>query len=73
MYTIIYILHIHSICIIIHFIILYLIYLVSGIIPSNLRHEETIVQIAEALDNLGDAVSYIFDCIDRRLLENTQR
>lgn len=45
----------------------------SGVIPNNLRHEETIVQIAEALDNLDDAVSYIFDCIDRRLSENTQR
>ncbi|KAL6266191.1 hypothetical protein P5V15_003051 [Pogonomyrmex californicus] len=44
-----------------------------SIIPNNLRHEETIVQITEALDNLNDAVSYIFDCVDKRLLENTQR
>jgi len=44
-----------------------------GVIPNNLRHEETIVQIAESLDNLSDAVSYIFDCIDKRLSENTQR
>lgn len=44
-----------------------------GIIPNNLRHEETIVQITEALDNLDAAVLYIFNCIDKRLTENSQR
>lgn len=47
--------------------------LLSGIIPNNLRHEETIVQITEALDNLDSAVLYIFNCIDKRLTENSQR
>lgn len=44
-----------------------------GVIPDNLRHEETIVQIAEALDNLDSAVNYIFESIDKRLLQNGQR
>ncbi|KZC14061.1 WAS protein family like protein 1 [Dufourea novaeangliae] len=44
-----------------------------GVIPDNLRHEETIVQIAEALDDLNFSVSYIFDCIDKRLHENSER
>lgn len=44
-----------------------------NVIPDNLRHEETIVRIAEALDNLGSAVNYIFESIDKRLFENGQR
>lgn len=44
-----------------------------GVIPDNLRHEETIVQIAEALDNLDSAVNYIFESIDKRLFQNGQR
>ncbi|XP_012268668.2 WASH complex subunit 1-like [Athalia rosae] len=44
-----------------------------GIIPHDLRQEETIVQIADALDNLDAAVSNIFGCIDERLSENAKK
>ncbi|XP_046485166.1 WASH complex subunit 1 isoform X1 [Neodiprion pinetum] len=44
-----------------------------GVIPHDLRQEETIVQIAEALDSLNSAVASIFSCIDERLSENTKR
>ncbi|XP_046747363.1 WASH complex subunit 1-like [Diprion similis] len=44
-----------------------------GVIPHDLRQEETIVQIAEALDSLNSAVESIFGCIDERLSENTKR
>lgn len=42
-------------------------------IPQDLRQEETIVQIAEALDNLNFAVTHIFDSINIRISENTKR
>lgn len=44
-----------------------------GIIPDNLRHEETIVQIAEVLDDLDSTVSYIFNCVDKRLSQYSER
>ncbi|XP_066601609.1 WASH complex subunit 1-like [Prorops nasuta] len=44
-----------------------------NIIPHDLRHEETIVRIADTLDRLDSAVTYIFNCINSRLSENTQR
>ncbi|KAJ8682477.1 hypothetical protein QAD02_018269 [Eretmocerus hayati] len=43
------------------------------IIPQDLRQEETIVQIAEALDDLNFAVSHIFDSINERIRNNTNR
>jgi WAS family protein 1 len=43
------------------------------VIPQDLRHEETIVQIAEALDNLDFAVSHIFNSITKRILLHTER
>lgn len=42
-------------------------------IPQDLRHEETIVQIAEALDNLDFAVSHIFNSLNERISDNTKR
>ncbi|XP_058808671.1 WASH complex subunit 1 [Phymastichus coffea] len=44
-----------------------------SVIPQDLRQEETIVQIAEALDNLEFAVSHIFDSINKRITENVER
>lgn len=47
--------------------------LLAAVIPQDLRHEETIVQIAEALDNLDFAVSHIFDSLNKRISENVER
>lgn len=43
------------------------------VIPQDLRHEETIIQIADALDNLEFAVSHIFNCINNRISENGKK
>lgn len=45
----------------------------SGIIPQDLRHEETIVQISEALKKLTFAANHIFDSLGKRLQENSKR
>lgn len=47
--------------------------LLTGIIPHDLRHEETISHIADTLDSLNEAVTHIFDSVNNRIRDNTQR
>lgn len=43
------------------------------VIPPDLRHEETIIQAANALNCLQSTITNIFDRIDKRILKNNDK
>ncbi|XP_075167085.1 WASH complex subunit washout [Haematobia irritans] len=43
------------------------------LIPPDLRHEETIIQAAFALDSLQSTINRIFQCIDKRIERNNAK
>ncbi|XP_013101829.2 WASH complex subunit 1 [Stomoxys calcitrans] len=43
------------------------------IVPPDLRHEETIIQAAYALDSLQNTINTIFRCIDNRIEQNNAK